>query len=216
MAEINAMIFYTYLHVRPDGTPFYVGKGHGKRSHSFEYRNRHHSNVIAKYGKENITVKILKRNLTEEEAFSNERDAIACLREFGHQLCNKTDGGEGTSGLKWTEVKTIQMRSIMAGNKFGTGNTNRRGKRHSEESKKKMSQSKIGVTAWNKGKPHSDEMKIKLSQAKMGAVLSDQHKNNIRQALIGIKRKPPNPFSESHRKNLSNASKRGWEKRRMG
>jgi hypothetical protein len=34
--------FYTYLHCKPDGTPFYVGKGSGKRSNFMYDRNPHH------------------------------------------------------------------------------------------------------------------------------------------------------------------------------
>ena len=39
------------------------------------------------------------------------------------------------------------------------------GKTHSKESKRKMSESSKGYTAWNKGKPHTEEHKRKLREA---------------------------------------------------
>lgn len=52
--------FYTYLHCKPNGDPFYVGKGcdtgSGRRSHAFGQRTKHHKNVVAKYGRDNIKV----------------------------------------------------------------------------------------------------------------------------------------------------------------
>lgn len=42
------------------------------------------------------------------------------------------------------------------------------GKSHSEESRRKMSESKKGIPSWNKGIPHSPETKRKLSEANKG------------------------------------------------
>ena len=47
------MSFYAYIHVRPGADAngaFYVGKGHGRRSHDFQRRNLHHQRIINKYG----------------------------------------------------------------------------------------------------------------------------------------------------------------------
>jgi hypothetical protein len=50
--------FYTYLHCRPNGDPFYVGKGcdnsgHSRRSHTFGTgRNKLHKAVVAEHGRE--------------------------------------------------------------------------------------------------------------------------------------------------------------------
>jgi hypothetical protein len=59
----NQKQFYVYLHLRPtnDGvnSVFYVGKGNKRRcSLSFE-RNNYHTNIVKKYGKENIIIRKL-------------------------------------------------------------------------------------------------------------------------------------------------------------
>lgn len=51
--------FYTYLHCKPDLTPFYVGKGTMKRCRDFSRRNLHHKRVVDRCGgKKNIQVGI--------------------------------------------------------------------------------------------------------------------------------------------------------------
>ena len=93
--------FYTYLHCKPDLTPFYVGKGSLKRCYELRSSRRsvHHRNIVAKYGQENIQVLIFKKD-SEESAFKSEIRLIKMLRKAGFELCNKTDGGEGSSGCK--------------------------------------------------------------------------------------------------------------------
>lgn len=112
--------FYTYLHCKPDGEPFYVGKGirstckdnYTKRSHNFTKRNAYHKNIVAKYGKENIGVFVFPCE-SEEQAFLNEIQQIAQLRRDGYELCNLTDGGEGSSGRKGSEKQKEAVRKIM-------------------------------------------------------------------------------------------------------
>jgi hypothetical protein len=53
-------VFGTYTHARPDGRVFYVGKGTEKRAFSLtpdkRRCNKHHANIVKKYGAENIIV----------------------------------------------------------------------------------------------------------------------------------------------------------------
>ena len=102
-------MFYVYLHCRPDGTPFYVGKGHGRRAYNMEYRrNAHHLNVIAKYGAENIIVELFPV-ASELEAFELECRKIAELRAAGVKLANQTDGGEGAAGRPMSERTRVAV-----------------------------------------------------------------------------------------------------------
>lgn len=59
------------------------------------------------------------------------------------------------------------------------------GKKHTEESKRKMSESSKGQKAWNKGIPHTEETKKKLSEAKKGISLSEETKRKISEANQG-------------------------------
>lgn len=65
------------------------------------------------------------------------------------------------------------------------GNTNMLGKRHSAETKKRMSEAA-------KGREFSEETRQKMSERKKGGTLSPEHKEKIRQSLLGRKRGPYN------------------------
>lgn len=88
-----------YVHKRPDGTPFYVGKGLVRRAYDFaaSRRTEWHKNIVAKYGREAIKVETISC-ASEREAFDIERQKIAELRASGTELVNLTNGGEGAAG----------------------------------------------------------------------------------------------------------------------
>ena len=96
--------------------------------------------------KDKSRILILKNNLNEEQAFKHE---IYMISVFGRKdlgtgiLHNKTDGGDGTSGYIF-----------------------------SEESKKKISESKLG-------KPLSKKHKEKLSEALKGKLRSEEHRRKL-------------------------------------
>jgi hypothetical protein len=87
------MTFYTYLWLREDGTPYYVGKGKDDRAYTSDGRRVH------KPSSERILVQEFP---SEADAFAAEKFLISyygrldlgtgCLR-------NLTAGGEGTSGI---------------------------------------------------------------------------------------------------------------------
>lgn len=62
-----------------------------------------------------------------------------------------------------------------------------KGFRHSEESKKKMSEKRKGVSSWNKGKSLSEEHKERLAKTHRGIPLSLEHKRKVGLAFQGEK-----------------------------
>jgi hypothetical protein len=90
-------MYYTYLWLREDGTPYYVGKGKGKRG----FTSGKHS--VKCPPKERIVIYTAE---SESEAFETE---IALIWYYGRKdlglgcLRNHTDGGEGTAGPKTLE-----------------------------------------------------------------------------------------------------------------
>jgi len=54
-----------------------------------------------------------------------------------------------------------------------------KGKKMSEDFKRKVSLAQIGRVGWNKGKKTSEETKKKISNAHKGKVFSEEHKKNI-------------------------------------
>jgi hypothetical protein len=96
-------IFYTYAYLRKDGTPYYIGKGQGKRAFS-----KHHK---IRPPRDKSRVLFLKTGLTEDEAFKHE---IYMIAVFGRKdlgtgiLRNRTNGGDGGSGRVVSEEERLK------------------------------------------------------------------------------------------------------------
>jgi hypothetical protein len=149
---------FAYVHCKPDGTPFYVGKGALRRVKYLGERNSYHQAVVQKYGKENILIGMFDCS-SSSIAYDLERGLIKCLKRSGVQLTNFTDGGEG--GVNPTP-ETRQRLSIAA-------------------KKRGVSEAcHIAKVAAKKGKPLSDEHKTKVANSMKGVVFSEEHRANIR------------------------------------
>ena len=183
--------FYVYEHIRLDNmTCFYVGKGKGNREDKLT-RNKHHDNISNKYGHAVVTI---KNNLTEEEAFELERERIEYYvftlgygidiegyenRENNEFLTNMTFGGEGLSGIKFSEEtkrKMSEAKRKMNEETKRKMSEAKKGKHLSEEHKLKISEAHKGKKHPMYGKKHSEETKRKMSELHKGIKLSDKHK----------------------------------------
>ena len=160
--------YYTYAYLREDGTPYYIGKGKGYRAFI-----KHQKNI--KIPKDKSRIIFLKQNLIEEEAFKHE---IYMIAVFGRKdlgtgiLYNRTDGGEGSSN---PSPETIKKRVSKL-----------TGRKHSWESKKKMSISAKGRSNyWLQGVSRSEETKKKISKATKGLFRSEETKQKISNSLKG-------------------------------
>ena len=106
---MNGVNYYTYAYLREDKTPYYIGKGKGKRIYS--------TNRIYKPPTDESRIIFLKQNLTEEEAFKHE---IYMIAVFGRKdngtgiLRNLTDGGEGSSNQGTPEQRSKIMKKANA------------------------------------------------------------------------------------------------------
>ena len=117
--------------------------------------NKHFYDAIQKYGWENIKKDVLYSGVSQEDAYRLEIELISQYRsndrEFGY---NKSSGGESSvRGLHWHQSKeTIEKRVQKL-----------RGRKLTQEQRKKLSEAHKGQVSHNKGKPLSKETKEKIS-----------------------------------------------------
>ena len=151
------MHYYTYAYLREDGTPYYIGKGQGKRIYS--------KSRIVHPPKDKSRIIYLKQNLTEEEAFRHEIYMISVLgrKDLGTGILhNMTDGGEGTSGAIISDETRRKIGEVS--------------KNPSEETRRKMSEAHKGKICSEKtkrkqseaNKNPSEEIRRKLSEVRKG------------------------------------------------
>ena len=145
------MNYYTYAYLREDGTPYYIGKGIGKRAHSSANRR------ISTPPKNKILY--LKQNLKEEDAFKHEKYMISIFgrKDLGTGILrNLTDGGEGASGAVRSEEFKENLRKINIGKKL------------SKEHIDKLRLANIGEKNPNFGKKASKYTREKMSFSQKG------------------------------------------------
>jgi len=168
--------YYVYLLCRPCGKPFYAGKGRRDRIKQHEYAakrgsKRHVCNVIRKIWQEGgeVICEKLVTGLSNTEAIVLEIELIAFYgtKFNGGILCNQTNGGDGAEGWKHTEESLKKMREAWETRPDHSEETKKkmsqsqRGRRHSMATRKKMSKAHSGENNWNWGK------KITKEHAKM-------------------------------------------------
>ncbi len=123
MAASDRFVVYIIRDPRKDDEPIYVGKGsrdrRAKTHLSQNAHNRFLTNIIQKIRKDGMEpiVDIAFRFKTEQEAFEKEKELIAL---FGRRsdgtgsLTNITSGGEGVSGVKYSEEMLALKREVVS------------------------------------------------------------------------------------------------------
>lgn len=151
MTETPRCDYYVYLHTRPDGVVFYVGKGRIKRAWSTRNRNPHWAAVVAKYG--GFKVEIVAQGLSEKAAIEAEANLIAYHRKLG-VLTNILDRGDIAPSSHPEVAKKIAL-SLT-------------GIKRSEETKEKL-----------KAVVRTQEWRRNMSEAAKGKILSEATRKKI-------------------------------------
>lgn len=154
-----------YMHINKIDGKVYIGqtcqKPEDRWKNGFGYKKgTHFRNAINLYGWENFEHIVWANNLTLEEANRVERLLISLWDarnpEKGYNICF---GGDNHN------ISDETKRKIGA---TKVGNQNMLGKHHSEETKKKISDSHKGEKCYNYGKHLSNEHKRAISQSLNG------------------------------------------------
>lgn len=148
--------------------------------HCNKYLQRH----VDKYGEEDLQFSILefcqKENLIEREQYY-----IDSLQpEFN--ICQVAGSSFGTRRTEETKQKMRGKNNPMYGISRIGENATMWGKKHSKETKQKMSNAHKGQIAWNKGKTCSKETKQKMSEAQSGeknSFYGKKHSEETRQKI---------------------------------
>lgn len=187
--------FCVYIHTRPDGSVFYVGKGVSNRPYRKTGRNMTWQAEVAKIG--TFSVQIVESGLTEEAAFAKEVELISEFRASGVLLVNQTRGGDGCKSLIFTDeiiaklklararqtpptlgmTMPASMKQKLSAQRAGNGNP-MFGKIHSAETKEKFKHRPV-AKPWE-GKTIPLEAKQKMSEShKARPQLTCPHCNKI-------------------------------------
>jgi len=166
--------FYSYLWLREDGTPYYVGKGCGKRAFGRKNHGRLHP-------PKDLSRIVLFPQDSEAAAFESERDLIALFgrKDLGTGcLRNMTDGGEGATGY----IAPVELRQRLSQMRKGHLGWNK-GIPQTAECRKKISIS-------NQGHEVTLETREKISRSHFGI----GHTEAARQKMSLKRKGRPSPW----------------------
>jgi len=155
---------YVYRHIRLDkNQPFYIGIG---KDDDFKFKRAYYKNKQKRnkiwldiVNKTEYKVEILFDDLTWEEACEKEKEFIGLYGRINTQtgcLANMTNGGDGMVGVVRTEEYKLKLSERQK-----NGKAYRFGKKLSDETKKKISDSL-------KNRFVSNETKFKISNSLKG------------------------------------------------
>jgi hypothetical protein len=154
-------IYYVYQYLREDNTPYYIGKGSGKRAWC---RDR-----TVPRPADSKDIQIIKTNLSEQEAYDLENQLIL---HYGRKnngtgiLRNLTDGGSGSSGV--VGKKAWNKGKLMPANYGKTRSESLKKYKRTSEHQENLNRSLKGRTPSWTGKSHSESSRQKISQSLLG------------------------------------------------
>lgn len=239
----NKSMFYIYIIENKTADGCYIGKTndlkrrwerHCKNAAQGSYPSIHLYNAMRKYGVESFEMRVLEEHSDECYVLEVlEPEWIQRLRDAGRNVYNMTDGGEGFSGLEFSEehrrkLSETAKRQVRKSRGPMSEETKRKiserhaGRKQTEEHRQKLREAaqrrvmnrpppppkppkmKPGMKPGTKRGPMSDEQKLKLREANIGKTISEETRQKLSEANSG-RSKPPR--SEEHRQHLSEAAR---------
>lgn len=155
--------------------------------------------------------------INESQAKQYCREDITLIKNYAEAIADNTKtwichhvNGEPFTGFCKADLKKMNMyyqrpaselKFVTRSEHTTIHNKVKKGKRCSENTRKKISAANTGKTSPNKGKYHSEETRKKISDSHKGKHLSDEHRQKLSESLKG------RTFSEETIKKLSKSHK---------
>ena len=164
-----------YRHTSPSGKVYVGITSRNKAYKRWEYGHGYKGckafyNAILKYGWDNIKHEVLFTNLEEDRAKRLEIELIRHYKALGASY-NITNGGDGYLGYTPSNETRVKMRATKIGKPL------------SESHRRKLSEAQMGRVGTMLGKKHSEETKLKMSMAHKGKKHSETWNYNHNQSL---------------------------------
>ena len=185
-----------YVHIAPNGKRYY---GITKQEPEQRWRNgrgyknnEYFTRAIDKYGWDNIQHIVLHEELDEDEAKELEQYMIQWYYTNNKRYgYNITSGGEGANGLKHSEETRKKISEALKG-KLAGENHPMYGKHLTEETKKKLSEA-------GKDRIVSEETRKKLSEINKGRMFNEETKQKMSEAQKErFKNEKPHNYGKHH------------------
>lgn len=162
--------FYTYIFATPKGVPFYVGKGKGPRwtFGGNQWARRKARKISSEGGRVRVLIFMAS---SEQAAFQREVQLIAAYGRRNNGtgvLCNLTDGGEGSAGMKHAEESRLK---IAAAVKKSWSNQDHK------RSRSGPGNPMFGKPSAMRGRSQSDSARKKMSIAKRAFWSEEENRN---------------------------------------
>jgi hypothetical protein len=151
-----------------------------------EYRNDK-NNIVKLTAKEHFICHLLLTRFTKDKDYFKMCKALSKMTQNFHHDRKFTAGYYSLARSSHSDAmkKHNPAKDVSVKAKLSQKAKNRK---HSEETKEKISLSNKGRNSPNKGKilgPRSADTKLKISESKKGKLLSDEHKAKLRDAKLG-------------------------------
>lgn len=189
------MDYYTYAYLREDLTPYYVGKGRGKRAFLDSRWNK---------PKDISRIMFLREGMSEKDALKHEAEMIKTWgrKDLGTGILrNRTDGGDGVSGYKHSDEARARISFIQNNRSYETRarlSLANKGKKRTAETKEKMRLAQIG------------------NKNKLGKKCSKESREKIRLGGIGNQNHLGHRHTEESKAKMGLGSARYWSLKKLG